>query len=233
MVSSNPETTPFQDLAAGLRRLHRQVIGHEFSDTQATELLAEIEALSARIDGPVRPRYYEYDHSEEGNRNHNAFLDYSPVSGRAHPGALPLHIEHLVAPDGTKSVEGRIRVDHLHEGPPRGLHGGYVAALFDELLGHALYGHRLQAVTAHLTIRYRTLTPIDEDLVFRGHIEHKRGRQWVGYATCHAGETLTAEAEGLFILVDLRALAAGASATPDTPPASGDDTQDGPRPAEP
>ena len=207
-MTDDSATTPTRSLAASIHRLHSKVINHEISDQVAKELLADIDALSKTIVGPVRPRYYEMSMSENSDRNHNAFLDYSPVSGRSHPVALPLHIEHLTAADGSKSVEGRLRVDHVHEGPPHGLHGGYVAAVFDEFLGHALFGHRLQAMTAQLSVRYRTLTPIDKDLVFRGHIEHKRGRQWVGLATCHDGDTLTAEAEALFVSVNLEAVAA-------------------------
>ena len=53
-----------------------------------------------------------------------------------------------------------------------------------------------------LKVRYRHVTPTHEELRFEGWIHEQRGRRLVARATCHAGETLTADAEGVFIEVD-------------------------------
>ena len=195
------------DLIGALRRLNEAVTDRTISADVADRLIAGIDELRDSIDGPRRARYYELDASVGNEERHDVFVDYSPVSGRLHPLALPLEVTHVVRPDGSKAVEGRARIGYLFEGPPHCLHGGFVASLFDEFLGHALYGIRLQALTAQLTIRYRAVTPLDQDLVLAGHVEHDRDRRWIGRATCHAGSTLTAEAEGVFIAVDLKAVA--------------------------
>ena len=83
-----------------------------------------------------------------------------------------------------------------------------IAAVFDELLGHAQQAHQVRALTATLTVRYRAVTPIDEDLVMFAQVVHASGRRWAGKATCSAGDTVTAEAEALFVGVDLDAIAA-------------------------
>jgi acyl-CoA thioesterase FadM len=57
-------------------------------------------------------------------------------------------------------------------------------------------------VTAILTVRYRHLTPVEEDLRFEGWLADQRARRLVAKATCHAGDTLTADAEGVFVRVD-------------------------------
>jgi len=57
-------------------------------------------------------------------------------------------------------------------------------------------------VTAKLEVRYRHVTPIDEELRFEAWIHDRRERRVEVRATCHAGETLTADAVGLFVRVD-------------------------------
>jgi acyl-CoA thioesterase FadM len=88
------------------------------------------------------------------------------------------------------------------------VHGGYVAGLFDDVLGgtQALI-EGPTGLTGTLTVRYRSLTPLDTDLVFLGWVDHARGRRILSKATCHAGDVLTAEAEALFVRVDLDAMA--------------------------
>ena len=80
------------------------------------------------------------------------------------------------------------------------------AKLFDELLGSTQLLARRGGVTAILKIRYRDITPIDEDLRFEGWIHQDRGRLLTVRGTCHAGDTLTADAEGLFVKVDFNAM---------------------------
>jgi acyl-CoA thioesterase FadM len=77
-----------------------------------------------------------------------------------------------------------------------------VAALFDDLLGATQGLLHSPAVTARLTVRYRHVTPIGEELRLRAWIRRDDGRRVEARATCHAGDTLTAEAEGLFVRVD-------------------------------
>jgi acyl-CoA thioesterase FadM len=57
-------------------------------------------------------------------------------------------------------------------------------------------------MTAILKVRYRQLTPLNEDLRLEAWIAEQRERRLVAKATCHAGDTLTADAEGIFMRVD-------------------------------
>ena len=56
--------------------------------------------------------------------------------------------------------------------------------------------------TAILEVRYRNVTPVEQELRFESWIAEDRGRRIVARATCHAGETLTADAKGTFVRVD-------------------------------
>jgi acyl-coenzyme A thioesterase PaaI-like protein len=202
--SSDPAIAPARvmtrRLAQSLRVLAADIVDHDLSEETAAELLAGVEALQRRAVGAHRVRYYE---TSDLRVARDAFVDFSPVSGRSHPLAVPMDIDAATGPDGAPGVRARLRLSSSHEGPPHGAHGGVIAAVFDELLGHAQMVHPVRAVTANLTIRYRALTPIDEDLVWFAQVVHASGRRWAGRATCTAGDTVTAEADGLFVGVPL------------------------------
>ena len=59
-------------------------------------------------------------------------------------------------------------------------------------------------------MRYRHITPVEEELRFEAWIESDDGKRIVAKSTCHAGggDLLTAEAEALFIRVDFEEIQA-------------------------
>jgi acyl-coenzyme A thioesterase PaaI-like protein len=94
-----------------------------------------------------------------------------------------------------------------HTGPPGSVHGGYVAGAFDEVLGWACAKSGNPAVTGKLTVRYRRPTPLNVRLEFRADWPRVVGKRVHVHATLTADGELTAEADGLFVLVDRRAFA--------------------------
>ena len=134
-----------------------------------------------------------------------AYADQSPVRGRQNPVAPPLDVERVTRPDGSRAIAARARLGMAYEGPPGAVHGGIVAALFDEVLGAVQGLAERPGVTAILRVRYRQPTPIGEELRFEGWLEGQRDRRLVARASCHAGDTLTADAEGIFVEVDFSA----------------------------
>ena len=83
-----------------------------------------------------------------------------------------------------------------------------MAAFFDDVLGATQGLSGGGAVTAKLTVRYRAVTPIDEDLRLEGWIDRETQRRIVARARCYAGDTLTADAEGVFVRVDFNEIQA-------------------------
>ncbi len=126
-----------------------------------------------------------------------AFFDHSPYIGLANPLSPPMVLDHV----GDRIV-GRVTFGAAYEGPPGCVHGGYVAGAFDEVLGAAQSLSGLTGMTAHLEVDYRRPTPLHRPLVLEAWLSELDGRKVRVRGTLHAGEELTAEAEGLFIAFD-------------------------------
>jgi acyl-coenzyme A thioesterase PaaI-like protein len=89
-----------------------------------------------------------------------------------------------------------------YEGPPGSLHGGFVAATFDEVLGFVQSLGGNPGMTGTLTIRYRRPTPLHTELIIEGELVRIRGRKIFTEGRILADGVVTAEAEGLFISID-------------------------------
>lgn len=127
-----------------------------------------------------------------------AFFDYSPMIGLSNPLAPPI----VLQVEGT-TVRGHVRFGAAYEGPPGHVHGGFVAAAFDEVLGFVQSTTGQPGMTGTLTIRYRRPTPLDTDLRFEATVQRVEGRKIFAEGRLYAGDVLTAEADGIFISVDL------------------------------
>jgi acyl-coenzyme A thioesterase PaaI-like protein len=86
-----------------------------------------------------------------------------------------------------------------YEGPPGCVHGGYVAAAFDEVLGYAETFSGAPGMTGTLTVVYRTPTPLHTEVTFRAKITRVEGRKIFVHGTLHAGERLCAESDAIFV----------------------------------
>ena len=126
------------------------------------------------------------------------FHDTGPLVGLSNPIAPPLEFE---IDREARLVRGRGRFGVAYEGAPGILHGGFLAAAFDELLGIATVFSGGPGMTRELRVRYLRPTPIDVDVAFVGRLDAAAGRELhVSGEVAAAGER-TAEAAGVFIAV--------------------------------
>lgn len=109
--------------------------------------------------------------------------------------------------DGERSVIGRVNFGAAYEGPPSCVHGGFIAAAFDEVLGFAQTLTGKMGMTGTLTIKYRNPTPLSVDLIFTGRARRIEGRKIFTTGECRHDGVLTAEAEAIFISVDFEKFA--------------------------
>jgi acyl-coenzyme A thioesterase PaaI-like protein len=185
-------------LAAAMRVVIERLMT---SDAPEDELRAAADALERYAERlarhPRADRYFGFAESANAG-NVLAFFDQSPIIGRANPIAPPVVMR---AEDG-RVVVGTARFGSAYEGPPGCVHGGWVAAAFDELLGFAQSLTGQGGMTGTLTVRYRKPTPLHTELRLAARVDRVEGRKIFASGEIHAGEVRTAEAEGIFISVD-------------------------------
>ncbi|HEB88942.1 MAG TPA: PaaI family thioesterase [Deltaproteobacteria bacterium] len=124
-----------------------------------------------------------------------AFFDQSPLIGLANPLAPPL----TIGQKDDRHAHATAVFGSAYEGPPGSVHGGFVAAAFDEVLGfvQSLSGH--PGMTGTLTVRYRSPTPLHTQLLFEARLDRVEGRKIFTSARLEADGVLCAEAEAIFI----------------------------------
>jgi acyl-CoA thioesterase FadM len=71
----------------------------------------------------------------------------------------------------------------------------------DELLGFAQSMGGQPGMTGTLTIRYRSPTPLHTELRLQARVDGVERRKTLASGEIYAGETLCAEAEGIFVSV--------------------------------
>jgi acyl-coenzyme A thioesterase PaaI-like protein len=109
------------------------------------------------------------------------------------PNFIPVTGDHHV-------VNGKVTFGRYFLGGGGAVHGGAIPLLFDEVLGRlANSGDRAPSRTAYLHTDFRSITPVGRELTVRGWFVSEQGRKRILRATLSHGDTLCAEAEGLFI----------------------------------
>jgi acyl-coenzyme A thioesterase PaaI-like protein len=201
-----PRQVELRRVGEAMRALISRIVATEAPEDALAALAEEIEEVCDRwAMHPVRTTHSFIAEASVGGDIH-AFLDDSPLLGRANPIAPPLHLR--VAKVGDRStVVGTATFHRQYEGPPGHVHGGMVAAAFDEVLGMAQSIGGQPGMTGTLTVVYRSPTPLDTELTLAGWVERVEGRKISCRGTIHAGDRLCAEADAVFISVDFDKIA--------------------------
>ncbi|MFV0260320.1 MAG: PaaI family thioesterase [Acidimicrobiales bacterium] len=188
-------------------------------DTRATDealetVAALLEQTAERLDGFEHGRRYEswaeastaggVGSADDGGPP-EGHLDFSPIVGRANPLAPPIDIR-LEIEGENPVVVGAVTFGSAYEGPPGSVHGGLVAAAFDEVMGAAQALSGQPGMTGTLSVVYRSPTPLRVPLRFEARLDRVEGRKLFVVGRLTAGETLCAEATAVFISVDFERL---------------------------
>lgn len=123
-----------------------------------------------------------------------SIMPYSPVSGRHNPVAPPMKLWR----DGDE-VRGETQFNPTYAGPPDSVHGGFIAAVFDEVLAMANVISGTAGFTGTLKIRYHSTTPLNTPVQLSAINVRRDGRKQVCTGEMRVGDKVTASAEGLFI----------------------------------
>jgi acyl-coenzyme A thioesterase PaaI-like protein len=182
-------------LAAALRELLEHLPASAAAAEELEALLPAVRDAAARLAAagrmPASGKPSLYAGMED-------FQDTGPIVGLSNPLAPPL--EFAVDP-AAGVARGTGRFGAAYEGAPGLLHGGILAAAFDELLGVATVFSGGAGMTRELTVRYLRPTPIGVELRFEARLERVEGRRLFVSAEVEAEGLRTAEASGVFTAV--------------------------------
>jgi hypothetical protein len=123
-----------------------------------------------------------------------ALLERSGISGRSNPLAAPVQWRH----EGDRYV-GWAVYSPAYEGPAGNVHGGFVAAAFDDLLGAAQTLSGSAGYTGTLTVRMVRPTPLGRRIDYEAAVDRVEGRKIFVRGTAHCDGELCGEAEIVFI----------------------------------
>lgn len=195
-----PHHRELRRLAAALRRMNSSLIRPTAPVEELAAIADVVEDVVARLEQwPHGTMYEGFSEAANAGQDPHASFEHSPFLGLANPLAPPLSI-HLGDDD---VVRGEVTFGAAYEGPPGCVHGGYVAAVFDEVLGTTQSIGGPPGMTGRLTVSYRSPTPLYVPLRIEGRLVRREGRKIFTEGALYAGERLCAEAEGLFISIDL------------------------------
>ncbi|MEZ5503758.1 MAG: PaaI family thioesterase [Halioglobus sp.] len=122
-------------------------------------------------------------------------MPYSPVSGKRNAIAPPMKLWKA----GGNEVRGEAIFSPTYAGPPNAVHGGIIAAVFDEILAMANVISGNAGFTGTLTIKYHDKTPLNTPIELRGINVRQDGRKQLSRGEMRVNGKVTASAEGLFM----------------------------------
>jgi acyl-coenzyme A thioesterase PaaI-like protein len=186
-------------LAEAVRHLvDATLTAEDASSEQLANAAAKVERIATVLHGRGELGDRPSGVRSRSEESHDDYLPRSPLVGVVSPVAPPVEYEYR---DGR--VIGRGVFHAAYEGPPGYVHGGWIALGFDEILGMANIASGHPGMTGRLSIRYRRPTPLHRPMVFEGWTDQVDGRRVVTRGTLTVDESITAEAEGLFVVIDL------------------------------
>ncbi|MBT3247440.1 MAG: PaaI family thioesterase [Actinobacteria bacterium] len=209
-----PDQSPHDNLqtqvADQIRALISDLNQHDCSAQALAKAASLVTQAREVLDGPLRLRWYEVDVDVDDKTAKQLSAqnrDHSLIQGQHNPLAPPVTMSTETRPDGSALIVGTACLGLEREGPPRSVHGGMVAAIFDAVLAGVLTtAGATSSVTGKLTVRYRRPTPLNTDLRFEAWVEHQQGRRLTARAQCLVNGEVTAEAEALFISLNMRSM---------------------------
>jgi thioesterase superfamily protein/uncharacterized protein len=159
-----------------------------------------LETIADELEPHARRSRYEGTPGVRLGGDNSAILESHPMIGPSNPFAPPLTItrdERCAYATGTYG--------HPYEGPPGRLHGGVIAAAFDQVIGAAAALSGEVFFTGKLTIRYRAAVPLHVPLRFEAELDDVQSRRIHASGRVLVDDKVAADAEGVFVIVDMSA----------------------------
>jgi acyl-coenzyme A thioesterase PaaI-like protein len=190
----SPRRAALKELADAARDLVDRLVATDAPDDVIAAATAEVASAAARFEHFHQGSLYGFSEMANAGGRADPLYDHSPMIGIANPLAPPMTIREE---DGT--IVAEVVFGQAYEGPPGCVHGGYVAAAFDELLGATQSLSGAPGMTGTLTVRYESPTPLKTLLRMEGRLVGVERRKIFTEGTILVDGRVTATAKGTFI----------------------------------
>jgi acyl-coenzyme A thioesterase PaaI-like protein len=178
------QPTAFPVMVDALRKLQDQLTGSNPPEPVAARIADTISALTRELAG------YAVD------ERHQVAGRLVDIPGRGQCMIPPVEITEY----SDTHARGYVNFGRFYLGGNGAVHGGAIPLVFDELMGRlANTGGRAPSRTAYLHVNYRNITPIETRLAIEARFDSEEGRKRVLTGTLRDGDTVCADAEGLFV----------------------------------
>jgi acyl-coenzyme A thioesterase PaaI-like protein len=190
-----------RSLADAVRRLVAVTVDSDADAAATADAATRLHALADELETSLVPVADPPKHATTGNvsdpdSNPHDNFQFDVVLGLYNPLALPVEMSWQ-AP----VARGRATFTTAYEGPPGCVHGAIIAAAFDQVFNVANVNSGIAGPTAYLHVDYRRPTLLRHELLFEGWVERIEGRKIVCRGRILQGESITCEAEGLFVQI--------------------------------
>lgn len=182
-------------LAEAIRSLTEVLVTSAAPTQELLDLAKSIE-LGTQALAEQKRLYGLLNFVSDGEHGGHGELDYelNGVGGWSNPLSPGINMWM----QGNKAY-GNVNCGYAYEGPPGHIHGGHIAAIFDQFLGMAQLAGKKPGMTGTLTLRYLSPTPLNTDLDLEAQVEILEGRKTRVTGKIMNQGHVTATCEGLFI----------------------------------
>jgi acyl-coenzyme A thioesterase PaaI-like protein len=166
---------------------------HECDDLSVVDALrGEMDALTERIE--ALPSLHAKGGLGSVGGDDGALLERSGISGRSNPLAAPVQWDLT-----DDRAAGSAIYSPAYEGPAGHVHGGFVAAAFDDLMGSAQTLSGLAGYTGTLIVKMLRPTPLGQRIDYEAAVDRVEGRKIFVRGTSSCDGVPLAEADIVFI----------------------------------
>jgi uncharacterized protein (TIGR00369 family) len=120
------------------------------------------------------------------------------VCGKKNPAGLSVDFEINAE---ARSIRASFTPADIHQGYEGIVHGGILSALLDEAMAKLAYGLGIPAVTAEMTVKFRSPAAPGEELSISGRLKHETHRLIEAEAVIQKGPVIIAEAKGKLLRI--------------------------------
>lgn len=180
--------------ADALRRLLHRFIESDADAATFRAIHESAESMLEVLAGAPSSKSGELFKSGAFFERHLEMKDRSVMVGVSNPIAPVVRVT-----EEDDKVIGRLTLDSRYSGAPGFCHGGIVATVLDEILGHAAIVKGYGVVTQSLTVRYLRPTLLERETHCEARIREVKDDRVVCVGDLYVDGTRTATAQGVFV----------------------------------